>query len=697
MVGLGLGALFGGYLAERGGNKITLYFVIELFIGIFGLISLPLLEFIGQHTAGSSYVWSFFYMFAFLSVPTFLMGATLPLLTKIFNRLICNFMVSVSFLYFINTLGAAIGTLFACYLFISFFGLDIAAAVAVCINFTLAALIFLLRNSVDNENQTETIAEAKIYQDAIFGRIAYLLVFVTGFLAIGYEIIWFRVIGVLTKASPYAFSTVLAVYLLGIAIGSYAMNRYLQRNPEVHKKSLFFRIQFYIGVSVLVSFLGYFYLTEYTIFNALTRLSFGSLLHPSFEILTSVSVKDFLINLYLLLDIFWWSAFFMLVPAALMGASFPLISVLALSKRDDEGKTVGTVYFFNISGNVIGGFVTGFLLLPYLGTEISLLLFASLGLIFMVFVSDFRRQAISLIQKSVLCVFLLGVAAILFPGQGSLYKAMHPLSELSETFLEEGVEGVVVTSQKGERLSNWINGLVHGGRPYYLFYYQTLEALTYSPNAEDVLLIGFGTGSIAEMIEKSSAVKQLTLVELNESLLVNLKKIPLFENLLNASKLIVIIEDGRRFLLRTNKKFNFVAMDPLRTTTSYSNNIYSRQFFELVNDHLSDDGVFMLYTDEHKVMPNTINAVFEYVRVYSFFILASNRPFERHPEMRSDVLKQFTPVDRKRILAAGDSAYVGDEAYITKELAGYPINQDWRPVTEYYIPLKVSEFIASGN
>ena len=160
MVGLGLGALFGGHLAERGGNKITSYFVIELLIGVFGLISLPLLEFIGQHTAGSSYVLSLFYMFAFLSVPTFLMGATLPLLTKIFNSLIRDFMESVSFLYFINQMGAAIGTLFASYLFISFFGLDIAAAVAVGINFVLAALIFLLRNTVDNESLAEKTSEA---------------------------------------------------------------------------------------------------------------------------------------------------------------------------------------------------------------------------------------------------------------------------------------------------------------------------------------------------------------------------------------------------------------------------------------------------------------------------------------------------------------------------------------------------------
>lgn len=66
MVGLGVGSLFGGYLAEKVRSKIVLYSAIELLIGIFGLISLPFLHWIGSATAGSSYVLSLFFMFLFL-------------------------------------------------------------------------------------------------------------------------------------------------------------------------------------------------------------------------------------------------------------------------------------------------------------------------------------------------------------------------------------------------------------------------------------------------------------------------------------------------------------------------------------------------------------------------------------------------------------------------------------------------------
>jgi MFS family permease len=111
MVGLGLGALFGGYLSERLRQRMLIYCFIELGIGLFGAVSPDFLGFLGNHTAGSGYALSFVYMFSFLSIPTFLMGMTLPLLTKIFNNIINDFLGALSFLYFINTIGAAVGAI----------------------------------------------------------------------------------------------------------------------------------------------------------------------------------------------------------------------------------------------------------------------------------------------------------------------------------------------------------------------------------------------------------------------------------------------------------------------------------------------------------------------------------------------------------------------------------------------------------
>jgi predicted membrane-bound spermidine synthase len=113
MAGLGFGALLGGHVVELVKQKriMLLYACVEALLGAFGLISLPFLDFLGSRTAGSGYYLSFCFIWAFLIIPTGLMGFTLPLLTKIFNRFICDFLKTVSYLYYINTLGAAFGAI----------------------------------------------------------------------------------------------------------------------------------------------------------------------------------------------------------------------------------------------------------------------------------------------------------------------------------------------------------------------------------------------------------------------------------------------------------------------------------------------------------------------------------------------------------------------------------------------------------
>ena len=194
-----------------------LYFLVEFAIGGFGLISLSFLASLGRASAGQSYLVSSLFMFVFLCFPTFLMGATLPILIKIYNRLVKDFLRSVSFLYFINTLGAALGALIAAYVIISFFGLSAAVYSAAAINFILAGLIFFAGRSRPVKVEEALPELPARVEDVILGRLAYPLVFITGFLAIGYEIIWYRLVGVLVKASPYAFATVLSIYLAGIA------------------------------------------------------------------------------------------------------------------------------------------------------------------------------------------------------------------------------------------------------------------------------------------------------------------------------------------------------------------------------------------------------------------------------------------------------------------------------------------------
>ena len=168
-------------------------------------------------------------------------------------------------------------------------------------------------------------------------------------------------------------------------------------------------------------------------------------------------------------------------------------------------------------------------------------------------------------------------------------------------------------------------------------------------------------------------------------------KIPFIKEDLSDPRVNLIIDDGRRFLLRTKEKYDLILIDPIRVSTSYSNNLYSYQFFEIISRHLARGGVFMAWLNEHKVLPKTIQSAFSNVRMYKFFCLASNSPFQKDNEREKRLVASFLPEEQQGFLtlkANHGGIYLGNEGYVKTLTEGYPINQDWKPVTEYYLGLK---------
>ena len=679
MLGLGLGALLGGRLSERVKNGLLAYCGIELLIGIFGLASLPFLGVLARFTAGASHAVSWLAMAGFLLAPTLLMGATLPLLVKCFNRIVHDFLRSVSLLYFVNTLGAAVGALLGAYLLISFWGLSAAIHVAVALNLLLAAAVYTITRVAGAAFELSEPAAAGAERiEAPLGRWVYPLVFVSGLLAIGYELVWFRLIGVLIKSSPYAFATSLSVYLLGIALGSYAVEALLSRRPQIRRVDLFFAIQFAVGLSV-VALVGTFgRLIEAGPFAAAAARSFSQELHPA-----SWQPAE-------LAGVFLWPVFFQLVPALLIGACFPLLASLALTRPDEEGATVGRVYFTNTLGNLTGGVLTGFVLLQVLGTERTFLLFASLNLLLPVFAP--RRAGTRPTLRFAAIGLALLAAWLILPGAGQLYRALHPRPGPGfDAWFEEGVDGVIATFERGPRVVNFINGLEHGGRPEPFFITQVTEALATAPRLDRVLVIGFGTGTFVEETLRSRQVGSVTLVELSRTLMANLTRMEVIRRIVEDPRLETVFDDGRRYLLRSDTPWDLILMDPLRSTTAYSNNLYSLEFFELAASRLSACGVLLLWTDDGSVIPPTLATAFSHVALYTLpegsgFLMGSACPLRRDPRILAALLAQapaeqratmeprmrkLRPVlDRDGVLALGQ---------------GEGLNRDHRPVTEYYL------------
>ncbi len=680
MLGLGLGGLLGGHLADRLKKRLVLtYLIVESCLAIFGLASLPYLQLLGKTTAGAPASFSLFCIIAFLLLPTLLMGMTLPLVVKIFKRSGHDFYQSVSYLYTINTLGATAGCLLGSFLVISLFGLDTTVYVASTINFLLVLLIAITKfpasaslAAKDESNEKPGAALPGSSVQSI-GKAAFALVFITGFLAIGYEILWFRMLQVLLKSSPYSFASILATYLFGISTGSYGICLLVEKHKSINKLGVFFLLQ------------------------VLAALYISGSLAVFFLLLKTPAGAGFIGGLFTMKSTNWWDIFlypfvFLFIPTIFMGASFPLMSSLALKDESSEGRAVGLTYFFNTAGNVFGGICTGFFLLPALGTELSLILFLLSGFAMILPVSRLSDSICLSLKKRSLIFLAMTLVCFFLPGRMQLYDGIHSTvlphdsRQLWSKYFEEGVDGVVMAYQHQNVLLNFINGYGHGKRPDYKYYRESLEALSYADSCEKVMLVGIGAGSILESVLKIQDVKEVVIVEINGSLISNLKKMQLYKDMLGDKRVELIIDDARRYLQSTGNKYDMVLIDPLRSTEAYSNNIYSKEFFQLVSEHLRHSGLVLVWLDEFHSLPKTVATVFPALRLYNYFLLASTDKLVEKQERREKVLSSFAPQERASILAY-HTEYRGNRSYVENESRYFPINEDWKPVCEYYIRL----------
>ena len=152
MAGLGVGAYFGGRIADKFRTRLLIIFcLIELGIGCFGFVSANLILLVQDALVQSGLAILTFATFLLLIFPTFLMGATLPILTSFFNRYIANVGESIGTLYFYNTFGAAMGALTTGFILFNYLTLSQTIYLAASLNIFIAAVIFAIYGRKNND------------------------------------------------------------------------------------------------------------------------------------------------------------------------------------------------------------------------------------------------------------------------------------------------------------------------------------------------------------------------------------------------------------------------------------------------------------------------------------------------------------------------------------------------------------------
>jgi predicted membrane-bound spermidine synthase len=629
MAGLGLGYLVGGNLADRSAkNKPILYFVFaELGIGLFALLSKPIIyDFL--YNSGifkvSGNAQTYLVLFGVLLFPTFLMGLSLPLLSKAFKlQSIDNQASFISKLYFVNTLGAACGAFVTGIILIRWIGFQHAVYLGASLNFICAIIAgFIYRNEVNNqmdsEKNTVTVSPFSWNKDFTFWAFQYAM---SGFMAICFEIIWFRILDVTIKSIAMTFAIVLAIYLMSMAFGTNYGVRYL-RKARTNLLAVFLKTQYFLYLYSV----GAIFLFLWAV-NHIEKIAFLSDYFLSYE--TDFQGKIVVI-MYLVVPIFLMS-----VPTFLMGFSFTISQAIIQNNYAEVGRKVGWLQFINIVGSSAGAWFVTLIGFNVLGSSLIIKLLGIIGLFYVILI--FRKKILPLAHVVFLSVVLLSVVYLL-PNHKAFWEIFGGVRQSDSLILKEddsALSSIKLNFQGGNQDVVFINGL---GQSHLPFSSDEVHVALGSipsfihPNPEDIAIIGLGSGGTLYNVAGRPQTKRIDCFEVILSQPDVLKEYAIRKNdqsvsdILSDKRVNLILKDGRYEIQNNDKKYDLIEADALRPKSSYSGNIYSKEYFEVLKSKLKTGGIVASWMPTFRVR-DTFVGVFPYVyEVGKFILIGSNQP-----------------------------------------------------------------------
>jgi spermidine synthase len=702
MAGLALGSAWFGRLVDRKGNGLRIYAYLEAGIGLFALAfpfilsRLDLLyTFIYRQLEGHDYLFSlirFLICFLVLLVPTTLMGGTLPVLSKFIVRRRAAVGHGVGVLYAVNTFGAAAGCLAAVYFLMEQMGTLGATYTAAAANLGIAGIAFLLgRSRTDSGREPAKRGRGREEpapdSSTVSPRVARLVFWgfaLSGFTALGYEVIWTRLLAtVLRITTVQSVSTILIVFLFGLAAGGAFGARFVDRWRGL--PSIFGGIELLLGLFALGSI---------AVFGAVPFLMGALDALPA-----------------------WWGHMLrlfvvafgvMLVPTFLMGALFPIAGKIHVLGLGSLGRRIGNVYAVNTTGAIFGAFVTGFVLIPFLGTQNSVHLLAwlniALGAAIVMLAPAIRIGSRAVVLASLVAPALLIVLFLPANHMEKVLERSQPNSSL--LFYDEDAGGTVTVhaSPDGKRLLK-VNGA--GEVPTDRASIRTFRLLgtlpfVVHPAPEEVLVIAFG-GGITLAAAELQKPRRIDCVEVVPGVFEAARFFSRYNNRvferLDADHFDVIVDDGRNHVLRTGRSYDVIISDATHPGTTDSWILYTEEFYRLCQKRLRRDGVLAqwlplhgLTAQDYGTILRTFRTVFPHATVwwtrgYSVLLATPERlavDLARVTERlgREAVKRDLFEVDLDDPVSFL-SALALDEQAMSAFVASGPINTDNRPYISF--------------
>ena len=701
MGGLALGSFLIGKRVDTIKNPLRLYGFLEIAIALFAFIFIILMKiypaiyiFLVQGKESSNLYLSFIrVVFAFVSliVPTTLMGGTLPVLTRFVSRHPEKLATHLAFLYGINTLGAVAGTAATGFLLLRFYSVSTTLTVAILLN-SLAGLVSILlpdkiTAALDQRKTDSKDAEARAVSETpsparapnefeirFAARLVLLGIGISGFCALGYEVLWTRILTLTIGTSVYGFTIMLVAFLTGIALGSktygFLPKLIPSAQPDARKQLQAFGIvQLIIGISALAVT---FYIRDLPVHSIA--------LHEFFfkQGMGVFSARQWA-NLSLAFS-------YMVVPAFFMGLAFPIAGKVNAAYRKRVGHAVGNVLAFNTVGAILGSAFSGYFMIYVFGIERSLQLLTvvniGLGLLVILGIHHIKplNWGIAGLTAAALVVLILTpnsfrmwdkkFFAILQNNQPEAYntpeRKQDALENTEVLFYHEGVDSTISSIKvKGGNQAVLVNGKVVASTS--LKDRQCQLTLGHLPmlihkNPRKVLVVGLGTGMTLGATSVHSGVEELTVVEIEPNVIGAARTFASYNNhVLDNPKLKIVFNDARNFLMTTRDRYDVITADPIHPWTQGSGYLYTAEYFKIASAHLLPGGIMCQWLPIYELSVDNLKSV---VKTFS--------------ESFKYTMAWLTQYDAE--LIGSNAPIITDEVQLERRLADPAVSKDLKPV-----------------
>lgn len=655
MGGLGLGAWALGRRADAHRQPAALYGLLELAIGVFGLASPWIFAAIGAAylafaRAVEPGLWAATAVkavvaFVVMLVPTFLMGGTLPILTRAFaGPSGQGLRRELALFYGLNTVGGVAGCALAGYVLIERVGMQPSLLATGALNLVLgAAALALVRGSpVLPAGETVAPATPEATASDATRRMAAWMIGVTAFASLLFEIAWTRVLILVVGSSTYAFTTILACFLLGIGIGSLvAVGRGLPAEVLLRRSALVLGV-----VAALASLL-------FPLFRVLPMYAVGTL---------RLGASPTLLIVLQAIPV----ALVVIPPAIGFGMVFPLLTELAARRGSGPGRETGRAYLANTAGSILGSAVTGFILIHAIGSERTLVLgVAVTAAVAALLLWQLGRELGTgwRFDSGERVPLLLGalalVAAVLTPSWSRRLLDRGPaiygydiktMTQLDNFLRGLGAEQLRFDEGWNATISVWRNGhytwLKTNGKADASsvadMNTQVLLGVLPSmahPRPARAFVIGFGSGSTARALADAPGMAHLDVVEIERAVL---RAAPLFADVnrgVQDDPRVRIVEDDARSALQLGgAPYDIIVSEPSNPWVAGVAGLFTPEFFRIVRGRLAEDGVFAQWVQMYRVPVGVVSVVvanlrevFPHVEMWyantaDLILVASNRP-----------------------------------------------------------------------